>query len=146
MHSRLTWGFIFTLGIIVKFFLIKHSPMLARFHHSQSQISLVRISSLCTFPFCYMHNITSFWIFPNCFCRLILIATVWQSLVPKAAVQRPPVRGRFCERPYCGGLAASGYRVGRSGERPYLFLSDPPGDYSVPPGKIPSIATASPCG
>jgi hypothetical protein len=31
-------------------------------------------------------------------------------------------------------------------DRPYLFLIEPPGDYSEPPGKNPSIATASPRG
>ena len=29
---------------------------------------------------------------------------------------------------------------------PHLFLTDPPGDYSEPPGKNPSITTASPRG
>jgi hypothetical protein len=36
--------------------------------------------------------------------------------------------------------------LGQFGMSPHLFLIEPPGDYSVPLGKNPSISTASPRG
>ena len=43
-------------------------------------------------------------------------------------------------------LLPIGYFLVASASAGYLFLIEPPGDYSEPPGKNPSISTASPGG